>query len=139
MVLAMLCLSMNLFGQLQIGIKGQFSSSLTTGTSKDFVKANPTEVYQIDFESTPSRKAIGISLYAQNKYLFFNSDLLYSTSGRNFSLNSTSFQRTQLDPSIDFITKETNAKLVLNSGVRVSNFKLGLGPEFSYELFKEHE
>jgi len=136
-VSALLCLSISLFGQVQIGIKGQFSSSLTSSVSKDFVKVNPIAIYQINFETASNRQAIGLSLYGENKYLFFNSDFLYSTSGRHFSLQSMSSTRTPLDPGIRFDTKESNAKIALNAGLRYKDMKIGLGPEFLYQLTQE--
>lgn len=137
MVLALLCLSMNLFGQVKIGVKTVYSMNLTSPTSKEYVSTNQRVIHQLNFDGNDAKPAIGLSLYTENDHLFFNSDILYSQSGRKFSLQSMSFSKTPLDPGKSFVTQERSAKLVVNSGLRFNDFKLGVGPEFSYLFSKE--
>jgi len=136
LVLALLCLSMSVFGQIQIGVKSVYSMNITSSTSKDYVSSNSNIIHQIGFDGNQQRTTIGLSLYSENEHVFVNSDILYGQSGRKFSLLSKSFDKSPLDPERKFMTSETNAKLVVNAGVLLGDFKLGVGPEFSYGLSK---
>lgn len=137
LVLALLCLSLSLMGQIQIGVKGIYSVDMTSETSKEFAGIDPVEISDIGFDGNNSRTGIGLSLYTENKHLFVSSDMLYSSSGRNFSLRSQGLRRVQLDPGFEYKTKENQMRLNLNAGVKVKDFKLGVGPEFSYLVKKE--
>lgn len=137
MVLASLCLSINLTGQLQIGVKSVYSINMTSQSLKEFAPKNPNLIYQIRVDGIEPRKALGMSIYVENDKLFFNSDIMLTQTARQFILQSTSYDMTPLDPEQAYETEEKSAKLVINSGYRWWNLKIGVGPEFSYNLSKQ--
>lgn len=136
MVVALLCLTINLPGQIQIGIKSVYSKNLTTTALKEFMPKNPNLIYQIRVDGIEPRKAFGLSVYVENDKLFFNSDVMLSETKRQFILQSVSYNMTPLDPEQVYDTEEKSAKLIVNSGYRWWNLKVGVGPEFSYNLSK---
>ncbi len=118
-------------GQLHLGVKTSYGVSYTESVAKEFTSVSPVKLSQIAYQGTQSRKGVGMSVYKANQKLFFMADGLYTKSGRTFTLESTNFQRTPLDPAILYNTSETNLRLVVMSGLRYKNLKLGVGPEFS--------
>ena len=86
-VLALLCLSLNAFGQFSLGIKGGVSQVLTPTDTKDFVSLAPTELNRISVGAVSGqRKALGLSLLGQNEKLFFMLDGMYTQTTENFQL-----------------------------------------------------
>jgi len=138
-LLALLCLSVNLSGQLRLGGKAFIGQSLTKSHSKDYADVYAKKIYKYAYENSAPRKRIGASLYGENKLLFFMTDALYSTSGRQFSLLSTNYQATPLDPAINMSTEEKNLRLVVNGGLKFGDLKLGVGPEISLLLESEED
>lgn len=139
MLLALLCGVSTLFGQVQFGAKASIGSNMTSPSSKDYANVYTNKVYQISYEKSSPRKSIGLSLFAQNEKLFFTTDALYSSSNREFALLSTSFKKTNLDPAVQMKATQNDMRLVVNSGVKLGDFKIGVGPEISIVLSSEED
>lgn len=130
-LLAMLCLSLSTTAQVQFGAKAIIGTSLTQAVDKDYADITNKKLYQLSYQSSESRAGLGLSLFAQNDLLFLNVDGMYTTTGRQFALSSTSFTKAKLDPGLELRTEEKKVRLVVNSGVKIGQLKLGIGPELS--------
>jgi len=139
MLLALLCSASTIFGQVQFGVKAAIGTNITKASSKDYTDTYSNRIYEISYEKSEPRKSIGLSLFAQNEKLFFATDALYSTSSRQFALLSTDYNRTSLDPAIEMKASQNDLRLVVNSGVKLGNIKLGVGPELSMVLSSEED
>lgn len=133
-VIFCLCLAGAATGQVQLGVKTFYGVNYGGKTVKEYVSLAPLKISQIAYEGSQSRRGLGISLYSSSDKLFFMADGLYSKSGRKFALQSTNYTRTPLDPALEYETSETNLRVVAMGGVKIKNFKLGAGPEFSKVL-----
>ena len=132
-VLALLCLSLNAFGQFSLGIKGGVSQVLTPTDTKDFVSLAPTELNRISVGAVSGqRKALGLSLLGQNEKLFFMLDGMYTQTTENFQLIASGLGRTTLDPAVEFEYNTTNLRLIATAGAKYKNFRVGFGPEISF-------
>ena len=126
-----------LSGQVQVGVKAFYGVDYGAETTKEFVTIQPLQVHNIAATKAEARKGLGISLYADNAKLFFMSDAQYVTAGRNFELRSVNYSRSPLDPAVEYKTQETDLRLAASAGVKIGNFKLGVGPELSWSLNNE--
>lgn len=131
MVLALLCLAVSLSGQIQIGVKTFYSMNYAGEQAKEYVNTAPVQVNTIAFKSASPKSGIGLSIYNENARVFAMADATYSKSSRTFALQSTSFRKTPLDPEVSYETNETDIRLTANAGIKLKNFKLGVGPEVS--------
>ncbi len=136
---ALLCTSLSLSGQVQIGAKAFVAPNMTQASSKEYADLYANKLYDISYEKSQPRKGIGLSLYAQSDLLFFMTDALYTNSSRQFALLSTNFQRTSLDPPLKMQAAQNDLRLVVNSGVKLGNIKLGVGPEIALTMNSEED
>lgn len=131
-----LCLGTALSAQVQFGVKALYGVSYNKETSREFTNLNPLRVHNIAAMKADSKRGLGLSLFMANDKLFFMTDAQYVTSGENFSLLSTNYKRTPLDPAVLYETNEADLRLAVTSGFKYKNLKFGVGPEFSYSLAK---
>lgn len=139
MFVALLCTSLSLVGQVQIGAKAFIAPNVTQASSKEYADLYTNKLYDISYEKSEPRKGVGLSLFAQNDLLFFMSDALYTNSSRQFALLSTNFKRTTLDPPLQMKATQNDLRLVVNSGVKLGKIKLGVGPEIALTLKSEED
>jgi len=135
----LLFIGTSLTAQVQFGVKTFYGTSYGNNTAKEYINLAPLQVHNISTKGAEAKKGIGLSLYADNSKLFFMSDVQYATSGRNFTLESTNYSRTPLDPAVVYKTLESDVRLAVTSGVRYKNFKFGVGPEFSLAVNRYEE
>jgi len=82
-------------------------------------------------------QSYGLSLYSENDKLFFMTDALYSSSMKTFAVQSNGPRRTPLDPAVNYTSSSKDLRMVVNAGYKYKGLKLGIGPEFSYNLATE--
>ena len=130
----LMCLTAQLFGQVEVGVKVFYSVNYGVETQKEFVSLSPLQVHNIASTRGTAKRGIGVSLYTDNAKTFLMLDGAYATSGRNFELQSVNVSRTPLDPALEYTTEEEDLRLTAIGGFRISKFKIGVGPELSYSM-----
>ena len=134
--MTLLCFTGQLFGQVEIGVKAFYSVSYAAETQKEFINLNPVQLHNIAANRGTAKKGIGVSMYTDNSKSFLMLDGAYATSGRNFALQSVNVERTILDPAVTFETQENDLRITAIAGIKLSKFKIGVGPELSYSIAK---
>lgn len=134
LVITLIAFSTQLSAQLQIGVKGSYGIGTTGSSTQEFVSLNPATIAQIAYTSTESRKGLGLSLYADNDKLFLMTDGLFTQTERSFELLSLNASRTPLDPALIYESSVATMRLAVTAGVKLGNWRLGAGPEFSFLL-----
>ena len=130
--------SIGLNAQVKLGVKSFYSVSLGGESEvEEFINYQEARVHEMQALKSSSRKGIGLTIMAENDKLFTLADVAYMTATQNFSLNSTSFIGTRLDPSQIMKSKTNSTRLNVIGGVKVKNLKIGVGPELTIGLDNE--
>ena len=137
--IALLCLVSSAQSQSQFGIKTFAGYSYTNETSQELFNANDVTGLQIAYSSAELKKGIGLSFHTQNSKLFLTTDAAYVSSGKEFTLESTSLRRTRLDPEVTYANRVNSIRGAVTAGLTFKNFKFGVGPELSFTTSQTEE
>jgi len=122
------------FSQSHLGIKFGSPTISTQSTSKDFYDRDSGSLYSLDYLSTKTSYSYGISIYhdiGENWWL--STDVLYRKKEVNFNVADSQFGRST-NPYSD---KFNEVSFPVAAGIRRNNFKIGLGPIFTYKVKSE--
>lgn len=130
-----LAISSNLtFAQSHIGIKFGSPTVSSKTTSKDLLSNETGEFYKLNYLSTKTSYSYGLALYndiGENWWL--SADILFRKKEVNFNVIDNPFTRS----SNPYSDKFSELVVPVAAGFRKNNFKIGVGPTFSYKAKSE--
>ncbi len=123
-----------IFAQSQLGIKFVAPTVSSNTASKDFYHKDSGQLYKLNHLSTRTSYSYGLSLYnniGDNWWL--SADALYRKRQVDFKMTPAKLTRSSNSYSDNY----NEIVLPIAAGFRKNNFKVGLGPTFTYTAKSE--
>jgi hypothetical protein len=122
-------LAFNANAQISFGVKAEIGATNAPSEGSYGISSENIVTYKISFLKTSPIKSIGLYTQMESGYLFFRSELLYSTSKHYYAvMNFIS------DDPVDIEMIENNETMDLNvlGGLKIQNIRIGVGPSFHF-------
>lgn len=135
LVLSFMLTSGILSAQFKIGVKVASPSFSAKEASKDFYNVDKTSAYQLDYLSTRTSYAYGLSFYKEIGPAFLGADILYRSKSVEYQIDDFDLKRREATSYEDSF-KEITVPVI--AGWRKNNFKIGLGPTFTFKADRDY-
>lgn len=135
LIISLMLTSGILSAQFKIGVKAATPTFSANEASKEFYNVDKTGAFQLDYLSTKTSYAYGLSFYQDIGTAFLSADVLYRSKTVEYNL-STLDLRERGSTTYQDQFKEITVPVI--AGWRKNNFKLGLGPSFTFKADRQY-
>lgn len=124
-----------LSAQIKIGIKGSTPSVSAKETSKQFMNYENNAILELNYMSTRTSYAYGLGLYKDVGPAWISADILFRKKSVHYTLGDVTTRERGADAYEDKFKEVT---IPVAAGWRLKNFKVGLGPVFTFKAQSEY-
>jgi hypothetical protein len=117
--------------QVRLGVKGNITLPFSKQQEVLYDDPNDFLLYRLVIRDVDVSPGVGLMGYVENKSMFFQAEVLYNKTKTNFSLES--FIQDDIS-NREFSKTSYYIGVPIIAGFRISNFKFGVGPKFSFVI-----
>lgn len=127
----MICIGAS--AQLKLGVNTSYNLSLESEAKLSLIQKGYKR-YSIDYKGVDNSFSYGLAGYADNSRLYFMTGLNYQAQTTRLSAMDRIEGRKGMQ---DFTLKTQSLHVPFTAGVKFSKFRIGVGPDFIYELDRQ--
>ncbi len=122
--------ALSMSAQMKFGVKAGINNMMASSQTSEVLNKYNVITHQLEFVDISNAYNVGVFTKSTMGYIFFQSELLFNTYETEYKVRS--FIDDNDNPSVIETNKNVNLQFI--AGVTRKNFRLGVGPIFSYSL-----
>jgi len=133
-LIALVCFIQNLTAQVSFGVRANIATSTNPTAEVELSSIAPLELLNLKYLNTKNSLSYGVMVHDENDKVFVTGELLYKSSEHEFEVENK-IENFKRDASVkQFNYTHRDLSLPIAAGLKLNNFKLGLGPVLNYRL-----